>query len=158
MEVALAKLSWGAVCAGRKCSCLGVVPACTTVFLTLKHTARDTHRMLAHLLQARAWGRECCFELQVFRVNKQDPNEGGGCILLSRACIQRQVSAQTRQVTQAVRTQTWLSGESMRADMMTGWLMKAFNVSFYDDPRLCLIESCTPSMVAFKWDHAVCAL
>ena len=45
----------------------------------------------------------------------------------------------------------------MRADMMTGWLMKAFNVSFYDDPRLCLIESCSPSMIAFKWDHAVCA-
>jgi hypothetical protein len=38
---------------------------------------------------------------------------------------------------------------------MTGWLMKAFNVSFYDDRRLCFMEGCTPSMIAFKWDHAV---
>ena len=35
--------------------------------------------------------------------------------------------------------------------------MKAFNVSFYDDRRLCFMEGCTPSMLAFKWDHAVCA-
>ena len=42
-----------------------------------------------------------------------------------------------------------------RADLMTGWLMKAFNVSFYDDRRLCFMEGCTPSMLAFKWDHAV---
>ena len=41
------------------------------------------------------------------------------------------------------------------ADLMTGWLMKAFNVSFYDDRRLCFMEGCTPSMIAFKWDHAV---
>ncbi|KAK9840978.1 hypothetical protein WJX81_003632 [Elliptochloris bilobata] len=40
-------------------------------------------------------------------------------------------------------------------DLMTGWLMKAFNVSFYDDRRLCFMEGCTPSMLAFKWDHAV---
>ena len=33
--------------------------------------------------------------------------------------------------------------------------MKAFNVSFYDDRRLCFMEGCTPSMLAFKWDHAV---
>ena len=38
---------------------------------------------------------------------------------------------------------------------MAGWLMKAFNVSFYDDRRLCFMEGCTPSMIAFKWDHAV---
>ena len=33
--------------------------------------------------------------------------------------------------------------------------MKAFNVTFYDDRRLCHMEGCTDTMIAFKWDHAV---
>ena len=40
-------------------------------------------------------------------------------------------------------------------DAMVGAIMKAFNVSFYDDRRLCHMEGCTESMIAFKWDHAV---
>lgn len=38
--------------------------------------------------------------------------------------------------------------------MMVGALMKAFNVSWYDDRRLCHMEGCTPAMIGFKWDHA----
>jgi galactosylxylosylprotein 3-beta-galactosyltransferase len=38
---------------------------------------------------------------------------------------------------------------------MVGAMMKAFNVTFYDDRRLCHIEGCTDTMIAFKWDHAV---
>ncbi len=34
-------------------------------------------------------------------------------------------------------------------------MMKAFNVTFYDDRRLCHMEGCTDTMIAFKWDHAV---
>ncbi|CAL8466460.1 g5996 [Coccomyxa elongata] len=40
-------------------------------------------------------------------------------------------------------------------DMMVGALMKAFNVTWYDDRRLCHMEGCTPAMIGFKWDHAV---
>ncbi|KAK9902787.1 hypothetical protein WJX75_005995 [Coccomyxa subellipsoidea] len=40
-------------------------------------------------------------------------------------------------------------------DMMVGALMKAFNVSWYDDRRLCHMEGCTSAMIGFKWDHAV---
>ncbi len=41
------------------------------------------------------------------------------------------------------------------ADSMVGAMMKAFNVSFYDDRRLCHMKGCTDTMIAFKWDHAV---
>lgn len=41
------------------------------------------------------------------------------------------------------------------ADMMTGWVMKAFNVSHYDDRRLCFKRTCDESLIAFQWDHAV---
>ena len=41
------------------------------------------------------------------------------------------------------------------ADSMVGAMMKAFNVTFYDDRRLCHMEGCTDTMIAFKWDHAV---
>ncbi|CAK0758913.1 hypothetical protein CVIRNUC_002657 [Coccomyxa viridis] len=40
-------------------------------------------------------------------------------------------------------------------DSMVGAMMKAFNVSFYDDRRLCHMKGCTDTMIAFKWDHAV---
>ncbi|CAL5227119.1 g10028 [Coccomyxa viridis] len=40
-------------------------------------------------------------------------------------------------------------------DSMVGAMMKAFNVTFYDDRRLCHMEGCTDTMIAFKWDHAV---
>lgn len=39
--------------------------------------------------------------------------------------------------------------------MMVGALMKAFNVTWYDDRRLCHMEGCTDVMIGFKWDHAV---
>ncbi len=39
--------------------------------------------------------------------------------------------------------------------MMTGWLMKAFNVSHFDDRRLCFKRTCDSSVIAFQWDHAV---
>jgi galactosylxylosylprotein 3-beta-galactosyltransferase len=38
---------------------------------------------------------------------------------------------------------------------MVGALMKGFNITFYDDRRLCHMMGCTQSMIAFKWDHAV---
>ncbi len=41
------------------------------------------------------------------------------------------------------------------ADSMVGALMKGFNVSFYDDRRVCHMEGCTEKMIAYKWDHAV---
>ncbi len=34
-------------------------------------------------------------------------------------------------------------------------MMKGFNISFYDDRRLCHMEGCTEMMIAYKWDHAV---
>ncbi|KAK9908931.1 hypothetical protein WJX75_004855 [Coccomyxa subellipsoidea] len=40
-------------------------------------------------------------------------------------------------------------------DMMTGWVMKAFNVSHFDDRRLCFKRTCDETVVAFQWDHAV---
>ena len=43
----------------------------------------------------------------------------------------------------------------LTADMMVGALMKAFNVTWFDDRRLCHMEGCTPAMIGFKWDHAV---
>lgn len=39
--------------------------------------------------------------------------------------------------------------------MMTGWMMKAFNVSHYDDRRLCFKRTCDETIIAFQWDHAV---
>lgn len=33
--------------------------------------------------------------------------------------------------------------------------MKAFNVSHYDDRRLCFKRTCEDSVIAFQWDHAV---
>ena len=39
--------------------------------------------------------------------------------------------------------------------MMTGWIMKAFNVSHFDDRRLCYKRICDESVIAFQWDHAV---
>ena len=39
--------------------------------------------------------------------------------------------------------------------MMTGWMMKAFNVSHFDDRRLCYKRTCDESVIAFQWDHAV---
>ncbi|KAK9834060.1 hypothetical protein WJX81_006707 [Elliptochloris bilobata] len=39
-------------------------------------------------------------------------------------------------------------------DIMTGWLMKAFNVSHYDDRRLCYKRFCDPALIAFQWDHS----
>jgi len=39
--------------------------------------------------------------------------------------------------------------------MMAGWVMKAFNVSHYDDRRLCFKRTCDETVVAFQWDHAV---
>lgn len=41
------------------------------------------------------------------------------------------------------------------ADIMTGWLMKAFNVSHFDDRRLCYKRFCDPALIAFQWDHSV---
>ena len=41
------------------------------------------------------------------------------------------------------------------ADMMTGWVMKAFNVTHFDDRRLCYKRVCDESLIAFQWDHAV---
>lgn len=41
------------------------------------------------------------------------------------------------------------------ADIMVGWLMKAFNVSMFDDRRLCNKAKCEESMIGFTWDHAV---
>ena len=41
------------------------------------------------------------------------------------------------------------------ADMMTGWVMKAFNVSHFDDRRLCFKRTCDETVIAFQWDHAV---
>ena len=38
---------------------------------------------------------------------------------------------------------------------MTGWLMKAFNVSHFDDRRLCYKRFCDSSLIAFQWDHSV---
>ncbi len=38
---------------------------------------------------------------------------------------------------------------------MTGWLMKAFNVSHFDDRRLCYKRFCDASLIAFQWDHSV---
>ncbi|KAK9905686.1 hypothetical protein WJX75_004632 [Coccomyxa subellipsoidea] len=40
-------------------------------------------------------------------------------------------------------------------DMMVGAIMKGFNITFYDDRRLCHMEGCTEKMIAYKWDHAV---
>ena len=34
-------------------------------------------------------------------------------------------------------------------------MMKGFNITWYDDRRLCHMLGCTELMVAFKWDHAV---
>lgn len=39
--------------------------------------------------------------------------------------------------------------------MMVGAIMKGFNITFYDDRRLCHMEGCTEKMIAYKWDHAV---
>ncbi len=33
--------------------------------------------------------------------------------------------------------------------------MKAFNVSHYDDRRLCFKRTCDETLIAFQWDHAV---
>ena len=33
--------------------------------------------------------------------------------------------------------------------------MKAFNVSHYDDRRLCFKRTCDETVIAFQWDHAV---
>jgi hypothetical protein len=41
------------------------------------------------------------------------------------------------------------------ADMMVGWLMKAFNVSMFDDRRLCNKAKCEENMIGFTWDHAI---
>lgn len=41
------------------------------------------------------------------------------------------------------------------ADSMVGALMKGYNISFYDDRRVCHMEGCTEKMIAYKWDHAV---
>ena len=53
------------------------------------------------------------------------------------------------------RMQTLRHIMSICADSMVGAMMKAFNVTFYDDRRLCHMEGCTDTMIAFKWDHAV---
>ena len=41
------------------------------------------------------------------------------------------------------------------ADAMVGAMMKGFNITWYDDRRLCHMLGCTELMIAFKWDHAV---
>ena len=38
---------------------------------------------------------------------------------------------------------------------MVGAMMKGFNITWYDDRRLCHMLGCTELMIAFKWDHAV---
>lgn len=34
-------------------------------------------------------------------------------------------------------------------------MMKGFNITWYDDRRVCHTMGCTELMIAFKWDHAV---
>eukprot|EP00884_Botryococcus_braunii_P015751 jgi/Botrbrau1/285/Bobra.0022s0253.1 len=51
------------------------------------------------------------------------------------------------------------SGLSLRvgghADTMVGWVMKAFNVSHFDDRRLCYTTSCDSRMVVYHWGRAI---
>lgn len=43
----------------------------------------------------------------------------------------------------------------MCTDTMVGWVMKAFNVSHFDDRRLCYTTSCDSRMVVYHWGRAI---